>query len=208
MSKPRTNPREFPRIAWTALRTASERARRVVLAVLVVGVVFALAGGSIIGLLAVAAVAVVVAARRPRTDGMPSDEQLERADAFGAREDRDEYIASGDGDDAYEEVLRDLLGLVGRRVTVIVGTGGVDAAWRATAMLEGLLQTATAVDHEVDREVLSFAVGDSAAFYLDRDQFLRGPGMHHRRRLPDAGLEIATADMTLVIFQAATDRAH
>lgn len=155
-------------------------------------------------------VSMVVLSMRPSpaqlAEWEPTPEQLAAIDADRAEEDEAAYLQSGEGDLLYEQTLHALLDLVGKHVTVLVGSGG--ATWRAKAILVGELGPAHNQATDSSYELLMFTVGTTGAgalrsgFYVDRERFARG---HARvRRGEDDGLELFSTDGSVVwIFEAA-----
>ena len=203
MRKPRQERfgREFHTALWARFRGLKPTIRRSVLATFAVLLLFAVAGGSPPVLYAAALIAaclVFVAHRHAPDDSwMPRTQELDAIDAQRELDDDAEYTASGRGHQAYEFVLRALLGLVGRDVTVIIGTGVID---RPKAMLSGVLGAGQDVARDGSYELLFFEVGATGnGFYVDRDQFLTGRS--HADHSDDEGLALWDRDGVILIYE-------
>lgn len=186
--------REFYSAAWGSYRALKPTIRRGLLVAFLALLLFALSGGDGAVLVVALTIGLCVVAltyrREMDTSWMPSDDELAGADALRREDDADEFEACGSGQVEYEAVLQALLALVGRKVTVLIGTGVGD--WRSKAMLSGTLGTARDVADELAYELLMFEVGERGnGFFIDRERFVRGEATARRG---DEGLEITTRD--------------
>jgi hypothetical protein len=135
---------------------------------------------------------VIAMHRRPTPAIGPSQERLRIIDEARAREDEEEYVASGRGEDEYEQLLQALLALARQDVTVVAG-GGRRGGWRPLAMLHGRLRSGESVRAEDEPELLRFTVGSGGnGFYVDRERFMRGLSGYQVQ--PDGALHVEDVD--------------
>jgi len=178
--------REFHEALWHGFQALSAGAKRLVLAVLVVGALYAFSGGSQLvlwGATLVAALVLFLLHDPPPLDaGLPTEEELRALDRLrqedddGLDDEDDEWdeLAAGNGHleferYSYEEALGELLRLVGHQVTVIVGA--VSEA-RPAAMLRGRLVRGADVTLEGEEEVLLFGLDRlGSGFFMAPDRF-------------------------------------
>lgn len=135
----------------------------------------------------------VVAMHRRATPRIgPSEKRLRIIDEARAREDEAEYVASGRGEDEYEQLLQALLGLARQDVTV-VGGGGQYGGRRPLAVLHGRLRSGESVRVEDESERRCFTVGSGGnGFYVDRERFVRGLAGYQAQ--PDGALHVEDVD--------------
>jgi hypothetical protein len=176
--------REFHEALWHGFQALSAGAKRLVLAVLVIGALYAVSGSQLVlwGTTLVAALVLFLAhdsKRRPLGDGLPTDEELRELDRLYEQDDRDENesrewddVAAGNGHLtrwSYEEALDELLQLVGHQVTVTVGAASEP---RSAAMLRGRLTRGADVTPEGEEEVLLFTLDrHGTGFFMAPDRF-------------------------------------
>jgi hypothetical protein len=170
--------REFHETLWRGFQALGAGAKRLVLAVLVVGTLYAFSGGSKLvlwGAVALAALVLFLLHQPKRSlldDGMPTDDELRALDRLA---DQDDEMAAGNGhlEDpptySYEETIAELFKFVGRKVDVQVAAAS-DA--RAVGTLWGRLKRGISIGAN-DDDVTFFQVGtsDDGGFFVARERF-------------------------------------
>lgn len=190
-----SEPTRRGRPMWQVVRSLPPTPRRVVITA--VATTIALATGAILGLdtyplavLAIGVLWVIGMHSTPPPDIDPPPEQLRRMDRAREREAEHEFVASGEGERAFEQLLADVLELTGQDVTVIVGCS--DPCWRPVARITGRLRNARNIRVADDPERLAIGVGTGDVIFLDRERFARGHTTY--QRTPDDALEIEDVD--------------